>query len=111
MAKAEISLRGRLYSVACAPGQEHRLGYLSRELDARVRRIEQAVGDVGEERLLLVAALSLLDELEAAGGPSDGAPESEQKAADALVRAAERIEAATRRVETRTSSTGQESDR
>ncbi len=98
MAKADINLRGRAYSIACAPGQEERLVMLSRELDARLRRIEQAVGDVGDERLLLVAALSMLDELSAAG--SERGPESsgEQLAAEALVRAAERIEALTSRV-------------
>lgn len=101
MAKAEISLRGRNYSIACAPGQEDRLVTLSRELDARLRRIEQAVGDVGDERLLLVAALSMLDELSAAGSEHQPSSSGEQSAAEALVRAAERIEALTLRVENR----------
>jgi cell division protein ZapA len=101
MAKAEISLRGRHYSIACAPGQEERLVALSRELDARLNRIEQAVGDVGDERLLLVAALSMLDELSAARENRGGEPESQQMAVKALVRAAEQIEALTARVENR----------
>ena len=56
MAKADISVNGRGYSVACAPGQEDRLVTLSRQLDARVRQIAGIVGDIGEARLLLIAA-------------------------------------------------------
>ena len=50
--------------MACAPGQEERLTTLSKDLDARVRQISGAVGDIGEARLFLIAALSLLDELD-----------------------------------------------
>ena len=98
MAKADITIRGREYSVACAPGQEARLVELSRDLDKRVRTIAEAVGDIGEARLLLVAALALLDELDAAerGAPVDL---SQQKAASALADAAARIEALTQRIE------------
>ncbi|MEQ9315166.1 MAG: cell division protein ZapA [Henriciella sp.] len=98
MAKADITIRGREYSVACAPGQEARLVELSRNLDKRVRQIADAVGDIGEARLLLVAALALLDELDAArrGAPVDMGSE---KAANALADAAARIEALAQRIE------------
>ncbi|MEQ8557941.1 MAG: cell division protein ZapA [Henriciella sp.] len=98
MAKADITIRGRDYSVACAPGQEARLVSLSKDLDKRVRQIAGAVGDIGEARLLLVAALALLDELDHAhrGAPADL---SSQKAASALSDAAARIEALAERIE------------
>ena len=98
MAKAAITIRGREYAVACAPGQEARLVELSRRLDKRVRQIADAVGDIGEARLLLVAALALLDELDAARR-STPADLRQQKAASALSDAAARIEALARRVE------------
>ena len=60
MAKADIQLRGRSYSIACAPGQESRIEALSKQLDTRVKQIEGAVGDIGEERLLLITALGSL---------------------------------------------------
>ena len=66
MAKADIILRGRNYSIACAPGQEARIVALSQQLDARVKHIASAVGDIGEDRLLLITALALLDELDSA---------------------------------------------
>lgn len=64
MARAEIRLRGRDYSLACAPGQEARLKDLATRLDTRLDEIEAAVGQVGDQRLMLIAALALLDELE-----------------------------------------------
>lgn len=101
MAKADITIRGRAYSVACAPGQEGRLTALSKQLDARVEQIAGAVGDIGDDRLLLIAALALLDELDAArrGQTSVTGPEID-RAAQALDDAATRIEALAVRIET-----------
>lgn len=94
MAKAEIQINNKRYSIACAPGQEDRVAQLSQKLDRRVRTIADAVGDLGEARLLLIAALALLDE---AGDPNALMPiEIEQKAATALQNAAGRIEALAR---------------
>lgn len=102
MAKADIEVNERRYSVACAPGQEARLAKLGDQLDMRVRQIQDAVGDIGEARLLLIAALALLDELDAkpANGQTGRAASSqsvdpmiEQKAAGALANAADRIDA------------------
>lgn len=99
MAKADITLRGRNYSIACAPGQEARITALSQQLDARVRHIASAVGDIGEDRLLLITALALLDELDAARRTSGSSPEAEQKAANAMAAVSERIEALATRLE------------
>ena len=99
MAKADIRIRGRAYSVACAPGQEARLEGLGRQLDRRIESIAGAIGDIGEARLLLVAALALLDELEAATRAEPPAPEVEVKATSALSDAAARIEAIAARIE------------
>ena len=99
MAKADITLRGRNYSIACAPGQEARIVALSQQLDARVKHIASAVGDIGEERLLLIAALALLDELDSARRTGASSPEAEQKAADAMATVSARIEALAARLE------------
>lgn len=100
MAKADITIQGRAYSVACAPGQEIRLEELGVALDRRIASIAGAVGDIGEARLLLVAALALLDELEAAKQSGPPAPDVEIRAAAALDDAARRIAAIADRVET-----------
>jgi cell division protein ZapA len=99
MAKADIQLRGRSYSIACAPGQETRIEALSKQLDARVKQIAGAVGDIGDERLLLITALALLDELDSARRGSSGSSSVETKAAEALVKAASRITSLAERLE------------
>lgn len=98
VAKAEIKLRNRTFSIACAPGQEPRIEALAKQLDARVKQIAGAVGDIGDERLLLVAALALLDELDTARRSEQGSPAGDAKAAEALVNAATRIEALAARI-------------
>ena len=98
MSKADIGVHGKLYSVACAPGQEARLGELGLRLDKRVDQIAGAVGDVGEARLLLIAALALMDELDAARNGS-GMVALEARAATALSDAATRIDAIAARLE------------
>lgn len=99
MAKADIIVQGRAYSVACAAGQEARLEALARDLDRRVVAISDAVGDIGEARLLLVTALSLMDELDVAKRAGPPPPDIEVKATAALSDAAARIEALAQRIE------------
>jgi len=100
MAKADITIRGRSYSVACAPGQEDRLIALSRQLDGRVEGIAGAIGNIGDDRLLLIAALALLDELDAAqrAQAANAGPDI-ARAAEALSDTATRIEALAARIE------------
>lgn len=98
MAKAEIRIRGRAYSIACTPGQEMRVQRLGEQLDARLAVISAAVGDIGDDRLLLIAALALLDELDAARqtGPDSGA---DQRAAAMISAVAAKVEALAARLE------------
>jgi len=99
LAKADISLRGRNFSIACAPGQEQRVQRLAEQLDARVGQIAAAVGDIGDERLLLITALSLLDELDSARRGVSARPETDARAVDILIAMAGRVEALAARLE------------
>ena len=117
MAKAELTIAGKRYSLGCAPGQEIRLEELGRRFDKRVTELQEALGDIGPERLFLAAGLSLMDELEAAAQATSSAPASspataadareveqriaglERRAAAALAEAAARIEALSARVD------------
>ncbi|GAB5458596.1 MAG: hypothetical protein Hens3KO_16260 [Henriciella sp.] len=103
MAKADIAIRDRTYSVACAPGQEDRLAALAKRLSARVEQISNAVGDIGDDRLLLIASLALLDELDAARrGQTAAISPDIDRAARAIDDAARRIESLAMRIETDT---------
>jgi cell division protein ZapA len=99
LAKADISLRGRNFSIACAPGQEQRVQKLAEQLDARVGQIASAVGDIGDERLLLITALSLLDELDSARRGVSARPETDARAVEILITMAGRVEALAARLE------------
>lgn len=99
MAKADITLRGRTFSIACAPGQEMRVQRLAEQLDARVGQISEAVGDIGDERLLLITALALLDELDSARRGVPARPDTEARAVEMLLRMAGKVEALAARLE------------
>ena len=102
MAKADITLRGRNFSIACAPGQEMRIERLAEQLDARVGQIADAVGDIGDERLLLITALALLDELDSARRGVSARPDTEARAVELLLTMASRVEALAARLENET---------
>ena len=102
MAKADIRLRGRNFSIACAPGQEMRIERLAEQLDARVGQIADAVGDIGDERLLLITALALLDELDSARRGVSAQPGTEARAVEVLLTMASRVEALAARLENET---------
>lgn len=99
MAKVDITLRGRSFSIACAPGQEMRVQRLADQLDARAGQIADAVGDIGDERLLLITALALLDELDSARRGVPARPDTEARAIDLLLAMAGRVEALAARLE------------
>lgn len=85
--RAEMTVGGRRFVVGCAPGQEDRLKELGRRFDARVQELLEAMGDLGAERLFLMASLTLMDEAEgrssdppvAAAAPD---PEAERRIAE-----------------------------
>jgi cell division protein ZapA len=99
MAKADITLRGRTFSIACAPGQEMRVQRLAEQLDSRVRQISDAVGDIGDERLLLITALALMDELDSARRGVPARPDTEARAVELLIQMAGKVEALAARLE------------
>lgn len=63
MAQVTIRVNGVGYAVTCDDGQEQRLRELAAYLDARVKRLSDQVGQVGDARLLLLASLTVCDEL------------------------------------------------
>lgn len=98
MAKADIRIRGRSYSIACTPGQEMRVQRLGEQLDVRLSTICAAVGDIGDDRLLLIAALALLDELDAARQTA-ATSAADQRAATLVTEMAAKVEALAARLE------------
>jgi cell division protein ZapA len=63
MATVTVDVNGRAYSVGCEDGQEAHVASLARHFDSQVNEVAAAVGQVGELRLFLMAALLTADEL------------------------------------------------
>ncbi|WP_203293848.1 cell division protein ZapA [Maricaulis parjimensis] len=62
MSKVSVILNGREFTIGCEDGQEAYLKELAQTLDRRVSTIASQVGQIGDLRLLLMAALMLVDE-------------------------------------------------
>lgn len=67
MPSIEVSINGRKYRMACEDGQEEHLRGLAEDFDRRISRLRQQLGEIGDARLTVVAALMLADELSDAG--------------------------------------------
>ncbi len=65
MAEVTLKINQRSYTVGCADGEEARLQDLGQYLDQRVQELVREVGQVGEARLLVLAALMVTDDLAA----------------------------------------------
>ena len=63
MATVTVEINGRAYAVGCEDGQEAHVAALARQYDAQVREVGGQVGQVGDLRLFLMAALITGDDL------------------------------------------------
>jgi cell division protein ZapA len=115
MAQVVVKVNGRDFALSCADGQEVRIRRLAQYVDAKIGEFTKALGQIGEARLILLAALVIADELSdanealqqernrtpAAGGPAGGAGgEASEAAASGIRGIAERIESIAVRIET-----------
>jgi cell division protein ZapA len=63
MGQVSVTLNGRTYRLACEEGEEERLLELATHVKERVEHLTLEFGQVGDDRLLLMAALLVADEL------------------------------------------------
>ena len=63
MAQVDITVNNQNFLIACEDGQEDRLIDLSKIVDDKVGELAAQVGQVGQNRLLVMAALVIADEL------------------------------------------------
>lgn len=72
MSNVKLSIGGRDFTVACAPGEEGHIAELGATIDAKLRAMGGATGN-SESRMLLFAALLLADELHDSRSGADNA--------------------------------------
>ena len=87
MGQVAVTLNGRTYRLRCGDGDEARLLQLAGYLEQRIEALAVEFGQVGDERLLLMAALLVADELwdarEQLQQPDAAGPEEELQPAAA----------------------------
>ncbi len=63
MGQVAITLNDRTYRLVCDDGEEDRLVELAGFVKSKVEHLRAEIGHVGDERLMLMAALMIADEL------------------------------------------------
>jgi cell division protein ZapA len=63
MAQVTVTLNGRTYRLRCADGEEERLHDLVDHIRNKLDDLTARFGQIGSERLLLMAAILISDEL------------------------------------------------
>ncbi len=111
MGKVSLNINGRAYGLGCETGEEERLMRLGQKLDERVAQMANQFRQIGDLRLLVMAGITLLDEMEDPKGSleaqmekrlklleseaeaaTDARDRTELEAAEALLSAAQRLE-------------------
>jgi cell division protein ZapA len=63
MAQVSVGINGRQYRMACEDGQEQHLTRLAKNLDDRIVELRGKFGQIGDARLIVMAALTVADDL------------------------------------------------
>lgn len=64
MSDVTVTINRRSYQIACDDGQEEHLRSLAHIVDKRVDELVTAMGQIGDQRLLVMASLLLADEVQ-----------------------------------------------
>jgi len=62
MAHVVVSIAGRTYRMACGDGEEAQLERLARIVEEKILAMKDSFGEIGEQRIVVMAALALADE-------------------------------------------------
>jgi cell division protein ZapA len=63
LASVNVTINGRQFRIACEDGQETHLEKLATDFDALISDLRGRVGEVGDARLTIMAALTIADDL------------------------------------------------
>ena len=104
MSQINLKINDRDYLIACEDGEEKHIAFLAQYINQQVESLVESVGQVGEARLLLMAALMVADELTETNEELDTLKEGNIKIAsgdgDEIDKICQRIEDIALRLET-----------
>ena len=116
MAQVTVTIAEKVYRIACDDGQEEHLRSLAAEVDGKIGQMRQTFGEIGDNRLTVMAAITFLDEREELRSRiatleaevarlgevrqmvEDAVGRTERDVAAAVMEAAQRIEAVAQRL-------------
>lgn len=62
MSQVTVTIDGKAYRMACDPGQEEHLEALAAEFNNYVVHLKGSFGEIGDQRLTVMAAIMVMDE-------------------------------------------------
>ncbi len=63
MSSVNVTINGKNYRMACEEGQEDHLRSLAEKLDSYVGQLKGSFGEIGDQRLTVMAGILVTDEL------------------------------------------------
>lgn len=63
MATVGVTIAGRTYRMACGEGEEGHLQELARHVDQTLATLRKGFGEIGDNRLVIMTAITVADEL------------------------------------------------
>ena len=63
MPSISVKINGKTYRMACDEGEESRLEALARKFDSYVDELKGSFGEIGDQRLTVMAGIMVTDEL------------------------------------------------
>ncbi len=63
MAQVSVTIDNRKYRLACNEGEETRLEQLAGMVDEKINELRGSFGEIGDQRLVVMAALTFADQL------------------------------------------------
>ena len=63
MAQVTVTIDGKAYRMACDEGQEEHLIDLALRFDRYVNHLKESFGEIGDQRLTVMAGIMVMDEL------------------------------------------------
>ena len=63
MPEVNVEINGRKYRMACEEGQQKHLIALAERFNAQVEGLKGSVGEIGDNRLTVMAGIAVVDEL------------------------------------------------
>ena len=94
MGSVNVTINSRQYRIGCEDGQESHLEELAKDFDARIAELRERIGEVGDARLTIMAALTVADDLSEMKKEIERLKENMASLQDARTDSAKRAQAA-----------------